>query len=948
MSETGTRRDFLAAFGAGVTGSALAACSRAPVQKAIPFLVQPEEVTPGVATWYATTCGGCSAACGLLVKTRDGRPIKVEGNPDSSLSGGGTCAVGQATVLSLYDEARLPGPRWAGRSTTWGEIDTRIIERLTAAGRRGRIVFLSGPVVSPTLNRLIGECRQRWAGFRHVVHEPLSLAALRRANQVTFGRFEVPHYRLDRAQVVVGLDADFLGTWLSPVEFTRAYTRVRRVRAGAAPPRHVQFEPGLSLTGANADVRVAVPPSDLGLVAVALLRGIAERRGIDGVPEVPSVGGDRSAAEAAAEDLWAHRGDSLVVCGARDVDVQVVVNAANALLGNLGAAVDFARPSLQSQGDDGAVAEAIESMRRGEVQALIVHDANPVYDHPRAAALLEGIDRVALSVSLAGRLDETASSVQAVCPDHHFLESWGDAEPVAGHLSLGQPAIAPLHDTRSVLDSLLRWTAAESGAYGYLRDHWRRAIFPRQRRYHDFDEFWDRSLHDGGLELPAEERPAPRLAGDWIGAARRILDAHRLSAGLGEGGRCQVHLHASVAIRDGRHADNAWLQEVPDPVTKVTWGNVAAVSPSLAARLGVADGDVVALEATGAARVELPALVQPGQAPDTVSVAVGYGRTAAGKAGLAVGANAFPLLAASTFAHVVKTGRSAPLAVTQTQDSLEGRPLLQETTWASLAAGAPGAPDHEQPSLYPERAPGEHRWGLAIDLSSCTGCSACIVACQAENNVPVVGPDEVRRRREMHWIRIDRYYTGPPEAPRVGFQPMMCQHCGNAPCEPVCPVLATTHSTDGLNQQIYNRCIGTRYCANNCPYKVRRFNFFDYASGDRPGLGLRKPLPVMVLNPDVTVRSRGVMEKCSLCVQRIQAGRFRALKEGRELADGDVRTACQQACPAQAIMFGDLSDPRSRVAEWSRSSRAFHVLDDLGTRPAVAYLAKVRHPREEA
>jgi molybdopterin-containing oxidoreductase family iron-sulfur binding subunit len=952
VSETGTRRDFLTALGAGVTASALGGCTRAPAQNAIPFLVQPEEVTPGVATWYATTCGGCPSACGLLVKTRDGRPIKVEGNPDSTLTGGGTCAVGQATVLSLYDEARLRGPLWGGQPASWEEIDGEIETRLAAAADRGAVVLLSGPVVSPTLRRLIDDWRGRLPRFRHVVHEPLSLAAIRRASGVCFGRPGLPHYRLDRARVIVGLDADFLGSWLSPVEFTRDYARARRSSAPSAALRHIQLEPGLSLTGANADRRAAVAPSDLGLAAVTLLARTAARLGLAGVTDLPAGRWDPEVVESAAADLWAHRGESLVLCGVRDLDAQIVVSALNGLLGNLGTTLDLGRPSFQSQADDAAVADLVAAMGRGEIHALIVHGVNPAYDLPRADAFLGGLDRVALTVSLAGRLDETASRVQAVCPDHHFLESWGDAEPVAGHLSLVQPTIAPLFDTRAALDSLLRWSGAETDGYRYLREHWRRAVFPRQRAYRDFDEFWDRTLERGVLDLPVlrpgdDEPPAPRLRGDWRAAARRIVEAHRRSSD-GRAGRSEVHLHASVAVRDGRHADNPWLLELPDPVTKVTWGNVAALSPAHAARLGVADGDVLAIEAEGAPRLELPALVQPGQASETVSIAVGYGRRAGGKAGVDVGVNVYPLLAASTFAHLVKTGRRAALARTQTQASLEGRPLFHETTGAALVdVASDPSPSRPPRSLYPDRARGEHRWGMAVDLDACTGCSACVVACQAENNVPVVGPDEVRRGREMHWIRIDRYYTGPEGATRVDFQPMMCQHCGNAPCEPVCPVLATLHSSDGLNQQVYNRCIGTRYCANNCPYKVRRFNWFDYAGGDRPGLGLRRALPVMVLNPDVTVRSRGVMEKCSLCVQRIQAGRLRARQEGREVRDGDIQTACQQACPAQAIVFGDLADPASRVAQWSRSARAFRVLDDLGTRPAVAYLSRVRRTGEK-
>jgi Fe-S-cluster-containing dehydrogenase component len=955
IAELGGRREFLALMGFSLGAATLAACSRAPVQKAIPFLDKPEELTPGVASWYATTCGGCSAACSLLVKTRDGRPIKVEGNRASELFGGGTCAVGQATVLSLYDGERLRGPRWRGQPASWDEVDRQVSRALKAAASvGGGIVLLSGTIVSPSTRELI----ERWLAHhprsRHVVYDAVSSSALREAARQSFGQAIVPHYRFDRARFVVAIEADFLGTWLSPVEFTRQYAESRRVPPSASMARHVQFESGLSLTGANADRRVAIRPSEQGAVVLALLHHVARRAGSETVPMLPALSIDGASVAAAAEELWRNRGRSLVVSGAQDVPLQIAINAINQLLNNVGRTVELDRPSLQKQGDDHVLAALIDDMDVGDVHALIVYGVNPLYDHPDAARFARALEKVALHVSFADRLDETAARAHAVCPDHHFLEAWGDAEPVAFHYSLAQPTVAPLFDTRAAQDSLLKWMDAAPDYYAYLRDFWRRRIHPHAPATGDtgFDAFWDGALHDGVRSLePGRPASGPAPAVDWHAAAAALAGSRAATSPATSA--YELHLYESVAIRDGRHANNPWLQELPDPVTKVTWGNYAAVAPSVASQLALDDGDVVAL-ATPRGRVELPVVVQAGQPARVISVALGYGRAASGKVGDGVGANGFGLVAAAPDGTrrysggdvtLEKTGRRVLLAATQTHHSMEGRPIVREVDRASLdrpvSTGA-DAPE-EPPTLWKEHPEGEHAWGMAIDLSACTGCSACVTACQAENNVPVVGPEEVRRGREMHWIRIDRYYTGAESAPDVVFQPMMCQHCNNAPCEPVCPVLATVHSSDGINQQVYNRCVGTRYCENNCPYKVRRFNWFNYAHSERFDYHMNDALGTMVLNPDVVVRSRGVMEKCSLCVQRIQEGKLAAKQAGRPLADGDIRTACQQACPAQAIVFGDFRDAESEVSRRRRDRRHFHVLADLGTRPNVGYLSKVRN-----
>ena len=961
-----SRRDFLKWMGFSLGAAVAASCSPIPERKAVPLVAQPEGVVPGVESWYATTCGGCPAGCGLLAKNRDGRPIKIEGNPRSPIARGASCAAGQATVLSLYDDGRLRSPRLQGRQASWPEIDAFIAPRLAAiASRGGTLALLTGTLVSPSARALVAELLLRFPNARHVCWDAVSLAGLREANRRSFGRPVVPHFRFDRARVIVGLEADFLGTWLSPVEFARAWAEGRKLERPDLMARHYQLEGGLSLTGSNADRRIAVLPSELGLAALGLVERVARLAGslAPAAPAAAVSGGcDPAALDTIAADLWRHRGQSLVVCGLNDPAVQTVVNRLNAMLGNVGRTVDLDRPSWQRQGDDGAMAELLDSMERGEVHGLLLWGVNPAYDHPQAERFVRALGNVALKVSFAERLDETAVHADAVAPDHHFLESWGDAEPVSGCLGLRQPTIAPLFDTRAAQESLLRWMSRPASAYDWLREHWRRQVFPRQSRWARFDDFWDHSLQDGVCEL-ADEKDEEKATGalgdqgDLDAAAAAILAAHREAQAERSRGGHEIRLYEKVGLRDGRHANNPWLQEFPDPVSRIAWGNYACIAPRVAAELGLAEGDVVALR-SGRTAIELPVHLQPGQPPGALSVALGYGRTHAGKVGDGVGANAFPLRPVrggfvqdyATGVRLEKTGRRETLAAIQRHDSMEGRPIVREAALTEYRRNPAAGNEQERPealSLWEERPYEGHRWGMAIDLNACTGCGACVVACQAENNVPVVGRDEVARGREMHWIRIDRYHAGPVDAPATLYQPMMCQHCANAPCETVCPVLATTHSSDGLNQQVYNRCIGTRYCENNCPYKVRRFNWFKYTDNDRFDYAMNSDLGKMVLNPDVVVRSRGVMEKCSLCVQRIQAGKLKAETAGRPVRDGDVETACQQACPAEAIVFGDINDKRSRVSQLKSEPRNYGLLAELNTRPRTTYVAVVRNPNTE-
>jgi molybdopterin-containing oxidoreductase family iron-sulfur binding subunit len=938
-----TRRDVLSLMGFSLGAIGLGGC-RAPVQHAVPLPAASTEMVPGVPNLYATTCGGCAASCGLVVKQRDGRPIKIEGNDASPLTAGGTCAAGQAGVLSLYDDARLRGPVWLGNPVSWPEIDRHIRTMLNAGSADPRpIVLVSQTITSPSTLALLADFRAAFPSFRHVVYDTMSLAALREANRLAHGAAVVPHFRFDKARVVVALDADFLGTWLAPVEFARQWARRRT--ADGERSFHVQCESGLSVTGSNADLRLAIAPSELGTFAVALLAAVSRRVSDTDLGGLRAEGVTQNAPHAAdvariADRLVQHRGESLVVSGSDDVATQVLVAKLNALLGNVGATVDLARPSLQRQGDDTSMGALIDEMNGGRVRALMVWGANPVYDHPDGAAFAKALAKVPLTISLGDRRDETGAHVRALCPDHHYLESWGDAEPVSGHLSLRQPLIAPLADTRAGAESLLAWAGRPGDHRTYLRDFWRKAIYPSAPTAEPFDDFWERALERGVVQSPRRPVATPGpYAADWQAAVRDIVGRANRPAPEGY----ELALHETVGARDGRHANNPWLLELPDPITRLTWGNVACLAPSTAAALGVASGDVVTLT-TESGKLELPAFVQPGQERRTISVAVGYGRWAAGKAGDGIGGNVYPLARVTTGfrrysarVNVAKTGRRARLYPAQTHFSMEGREIVQTMSLE-------GEKEHEReqlPNLWKERLHGAHAWGMSIDLDACTGCSACVVACQSENNVPVVGAEQVRKSRIMHWMRIDRYFDGDGDDARSVHQPMMCQHCQHAPCETVCPVLATTTSSEGINQQVYNRCIGTRYCANNCPYKVRRFNWHNFTANDDFPYNMTSPLGRLVLNPDVTVRSRGVMEKCNLCVQRIQLGKNQALLQRRPMADGDVATACQQACPTGAIVFGDLADDGSRVSKLLAGRRAYRVLDELGTRPNVGYLKKI-------
>lgn len=950
------RRNFMRFVTASFAALSAGGCDfRPPREEIVPRLTEPEHAATGVAQWYASTCGACPASCGVLAKTREGRPIKLEGNPDHPLSQGGLCARGQASVLDLYDSHRLKGPRAKGEDATWARVDSELRERLQKINADGRAIVLLTSTLNGTAKlKAVDTFRNAFEAVRHVTWDAMGASAIREAYRRTHGEARLPRYRIGRASVVVGLDADFLGTWLSPVEFMREWAdaRARRVDEGE-PFYHIQFESRLSVTGANADRRFALRPSRIRPLTETLLQrvlAIRNERSDSGEsnPDLPGV--PAGEIDRLARRLVEAKGSGLVLCGSDDVEVQIAVSRINAVVGREEGTVDLERPSYQFQGRDSDLDESIESMRNGEVGALIVWGCNPAHAAVRRDAFREALEKVDLKISLSSRPDETSAFMDYQCPDHHALEAWGDSKPAAGWAGLTQPAVGPLHRTRSGMESLLRWADRERTAYDFLRETWEREVFPKQDEYDSFEPFWTAALKQGGWRLPDETEP-PLSISEEAGEVGPSGEEETRTEGAFE-----FVAYASPALYDGSQANNPWLQELPDPISKVTWGNPLAVAPADAQRLGLQTGDVVRVT-TGETGMETPVLIQPGMPEGVVAGALGYGRKAAGPVAAnwpvekmlpisrneGGGADFYPLRNVRRVRLEVTDRNEAP-ARTQVYDHQEV-PFTGEDRnvarsiepGASFEAATGSHEDKGHATMWAGHTYDGHKWSMSIDLNRCTGCSACVIACQAENNIPVVGKLEVGRQREMHWLRLDRYYSGsetePDDQPDVSFQPMLCQHCDHAPCETVCPVLATVHNDEGLNVQVYNRCIGTRFCANNCPYKVRRFNWFDYARDE--------PLQNLVLNPDVTVRSRGVMEKCTFCVQRINRGKRDAAAEGRPVEDGDVTPACAQSCPARAIVFGDINDPESRVHELEGDPRGYHVLEELGTKPSVRYLARV-------
>ena len=939
-----TRRDMMMLLGASLSLAGLAGCRR-PVEEIVPYVAPPEEVVPGVPRYYATTFPFRRSSYGLIVESHEGRPTKIEGNPSHPSTLGGSSVRVQASVLGLYDPDRsqsitLKGSRksWNDFVTAWGQLSKE-----HAADGGARLAVLSESFSSPTQARLVSELRTRFPKLQWATYDAVSdenrLAGLR---QVT-GRDVDLMLRFDRASVILCLDADPLLTDPEMIRHARGFADGRRAGAsGGVMNRLYAVEGVYSLTGAMADHRLRLESRQI----PAFLASLAARLGAPGASSQTDVPGvDRRWIDAVAKDLLANRGKGLIIAGERQpASVHAAVCALNAHLDNTGKTVsyyetkDAALPSVSS------LTSLVSAMKGGAVQTLVILGGNPVFDAPADLDFASAMAKVPHTIALGHAVDETSSSAEWHIPRAHYLESWGDARAVGGVLSVVQPLILPLFGGRTPAEVLgLMVGDKDRPGYDIVRDTWKPVLGDAE-----FDKKWNRVLHDGLLAGSELTEVVPPFKGEAFA---------ELGGGTGSATGLEIVFVPSPSLHDGRFANDAWLQELPDPLTKLTWDNPALVSPKTAETLGVGNEELVRLDYAGRS-LELPVWIVPGMADRVVALTLGYGRQHVGRIGSGVGFDTFRVRASKapgfdSGVTLSKLARTYPLSATQDHGSMEGRPIVRESTVTELRSGkkeeappsALGVFEEEEPklfSLFKEHTYDQgHQWGMTIDLNACIGCNACMVACQSENNVPVVGKIQVSKGREMHWIRVDRYFSGEPSGnPEVVFQPVPCMQCEDAPCEQVCPVAATVHDGEGLNVMVYNRCIGTRYCSNNCPYKVRHFNFFNYTK-DTPDI-LK-----LAMNPDVTVRARGVMEKCSYCVQRINRAKIDTKLAGRELRDGDVRTACQQACPASAIEFGDIRDKSSRVAKAKADPRNYALLGELNTRPRTTYLAKVRNPNPD-
>ncbi len=963
LSTVTPRRDFLKALGFGLGAVTLAACQTAPVHKSIPYLVKPEEVTPGIPNYYTSSFNGQS----ILVKTREGRPIKIEPNPNAGQFFCGTDARAQASVLDLYDVSKLKAPALVKdgkvEETTWAKIDSFVKGELAKAQAGGKkIRLVSSTVNSPSTNAVIAQFISKYPATKLVQYDAVSYTGIIQANQNSFGKAVLPKYNFDKADLIVSFGADFLGTWISGEEFTAQYTANRNYKSleNKKMSRHIQFESGMSLTGTNADTRVPVKLSEEGPALIALYNAVTGNALPGG-----TLGNNATADKViklVAKELVQAKGKGLVVCGSNDVSTQILVNAINAAIGSYGTTIDLDNPCYLYAGNDAEFSGLVAEMNRGEVGAVLFLNTNPVYDAPNAKAFTDALAKVPAKISFSDRADETATVCDAIAINHNYLESWGDANAYEGYYSIVQPTINPVFNSRQAEESLLTWADAPvKDYYQFVRSNWEAKMLPAVGLK------WEEVLEKGVVTASAKPAGTYSFTQSLAQVATSIANSSKAFKG---GDQIELQVYENVPMRDGKNANNAFLQELPDPVSKVTWDNFVALAPKTAEKLKVKEFDVVSVKGSNGYSVDLPVLIQPGQAQGTASIALGYGRTKAGKAGNEVGKNAFPFVSFvngtmqyATNVTITPTGGYYELAQTQTHHSFEGRAVIKEATFAAYLKNAGAGNEkgeHKNYDLWDQYEKPGNNWVMAIDLNACTGCGSCIVACNVENNIPVVGRDEVRRRREMHWIRIDRYYsyetkngdvTKEKEIAKledldhvsVVHQPMLCQHCDHAPCETVCPVLATVHSSDGLNHMAYNRCVGTRYCANNCPYKVRRFNWFNYWNDSRFDNYLNNEFTQLVLNPDVTTRSRGVMEKCSMCIQRIQGGKLQAKLEKRPLKDGDIKMACQEACSANAIVFGDANDPNSEVSKALRSERIYYVLEEINVKPGIGYMTKIRN-----
>jgi molybdopterin-containing oxidoreductase family iron-sulfur binding subunit len=1016
------RRDFLKFLGFGVGAATLAACET-PVTRVIPYVNKPEEITPGLPTYYASTYFDGYDYASILVKTREGRPIFIKGNKDFGM--GAVNARINASVLSLYDGSRLQGPKSGSKAISWTDADNAIAEVLASTDEKGgRAVLLTSSLPSPSSKASVKALAEAYPGIQmdHLSYDARSFEAMRHASKDVLGAEHIPFFDFDKAKVVVGVGADFMNDFPLSAQYTHT-DGARRKPEGDWMNQHFQFEALMSMTGSNADYRTAIKPSEEGQVLAAIYNHITGRGSSNAASEMT---------EAAADALKSAKGASLVLSGSNDKACQVLAMAIYEALGNIGRTVLPDTPVRLSLGTQSGFEQLVSDMESGRVDVLMLAGVNPAYDSSIADRFRSALEKVGTSISFNSHADETASLCDYQLPSNHALESWNDYNVVGGHYALCQPTIQPLFDTRQWQSSFLAWSGRDADYMAFMKEAW--MGLASQQDEHSPTEFWNHSLHNGSvdintaLEAVEEESADEEIATE--SASGMAVDEAIQSAGrmASSSDGMELVMYTSTAVGTGSHAPNPWLQELPDPITKVCWDNYVTMSladvmeKGFQMYLGQESPATLVDVTVGDKTLRLPVVPVPGQKSGTLGIALGYGRGEGGEEignaayqisteigfgytrnqdgnKMPIGVNAFPMVetrgGTSSYmrkgASVSDTGETYPIAATQTHHTvMERHSVVKEVTLADFKTKP--SETYNKPHTLAMHENGEtvqkpvsevdlwndhpveevgHWWGLSIDLSSCLGCGACITACHSENNVPVVGKDEVRRARDMHWLRIDRYFSSdmtkekaeadgmskiamyremekPGANPTVVHMPMMCQHCNHAPCETVCPVAATTHSNEGINQMTYNRCIGTRYCANNCPYKVRRFNWFNYKAYSKfsevnPSQDV---LGRMVLNPDVTVRSRGVMEKCSMCMQRIQAGKLDAKLNSTPVPDGSIQTACSEACPNDCITFGDVNDKESAVAKRFEDKRTYFALEEVGTKPSVSYMVKVRNKEE--
>ncbi|RKF04858.1 quinol:cytochrome c oxidoreductase iron-sulfur protein precursor [Tenacibaculum lutimaris] len=996
-----SRRDFLKYVGFTTAAASLAACE-GPVRKSIPYVVQPNDIVVGVADWYATTIADGFDFANVLVKTREGRPIQIMPNKEA---GGVTNARTQASVLSLYDgKLRLREPRKGETEISWADADKEIVAKLNELKNANEpVVLLTGTLASPSTDKVIADFIAAYPNVKHVVYDAISESATADAFEAMYGKRALPDYDFSKAGVIASIGADFLGDWQGGYE--KSYADGRRVATGKMS-YHVQIESNMSLTGASADKRIVAKPSEQIFALINLYNAVTG----SSLPSKATV--FDAEVKQLANDLKKAGSKGVVVTGLNDKNAQLIALAINKALNSQ--VIDTQAVNLTRQGNDTEVAQLVADIKAGKVKGLVTYNVNPVYSLANAADFAEGIKNLKLSVALSTQNDATANATQYTLPAPHNLESWGDVMAKEGVYSLMQPTIQPLFNTRQLQDVLLKWTGSTVNYYDTLKEFWSTNVLGGAS--------WNQALHDGFFKATTiAEATTFESTVDVNAAAVGLVRSANSASGF------ELNLYSSTALGDGKQANNPWLQELPDPLTRASWDNYLTMSMADAKELGfenpvkdngAINGNYANVTVNGVTINKIPVIIQPGQAKGSIGLALGYGRTQGLKPEMQVGINAYPFYQNGNNVQfnvsIEKASGWHKFACMQVQSTLAGRhDILKEASLKEVNDKSLDPKhtwnkpfmvsyDHQEVEgskidLWDEhdRSLGHH-FNLSIDLTSCTGCGACVIACHAENNVPVVGKDEMRVGRDMAWLRIDRYYSStvvdkqheatmtleefkaqnpnlanqeverrytekvlelskgdlfdalenPAENPQVAFQPMMCQHCNHAPCETVCPVAATSHGRQGQNQMAYNRCVGTRYCANNCPYRVRRFNWFNYAENNEFDFNMNNEYGKMVLNPDVVVRSRGVMEKCSMCIQMTQATILKAKKEGRAVNKDEFETACSSACSTGAMVFGDINNSEDTVTALKEDKRAFHVLDYIGTKPNVVYQVKVRNTNE--